>query len=76
MNLAKIKCMNIHEEIKILLVKECKSMARVLRELREKGIKMPLSNNISSKFRNGTIRFSEVFNILDHLGYKITITKK
>ena len=68
--------MNIHEEIKILLVKECKSMAKVLRELEAQGIKMPLPSNISSKFRNDTIRFSEVFNILDNLGYKITITRK
>lgn len=67
---------NIHEEIKVLLVREGTSMAKTLKAIEKKGIKMPLPSNISAKFRNGTIRFNEVFNILDHLGYKITITRK
>ena len=67
---------NIHEEVKILLWRNNLSMRKLAIKLRELGINVPANSGLSNKFNNKTIRFDEVQNILDYLGYEIIIKEK
>ena len=67
---------NLREEIRIILMREGKSMAKTLREMKAQGYKVPFPNNMSIRLKNQTIKFKDAQEILDFLGYQINITKK
>ena len=67
--------MAIYEEIKYLLAKEHTTLTSVANELKlRKYDKLTLSN-LSRKIRNRTIKFEEVREIANTLGYKINFEK-
>ena len=77
LNLKKIQnnFMAIYEEIKYLLAKEHTTLTSVANELKlRKYDKLTLSN-LSRKIRNRTIKFEEVREIANILGYKINFEK-
>jgi hypothetical protein len=68
--------MNIHEELKVLVVRSGTSIAKTLRKMKENGYKVPSPSNFSNKFKKETAKFKEVQEMLDFLGYKLEIMKK
>ncbi len=70
------KIMNIKEEIKILLLKNNMSMRQMVGAMNTKGIDVGSIQNLSNKFRNKTIRFEEVQEILDFLDCEFKIVEK
>lgn len=68
--------LNIHKEIKNLVYDRGTTITKTLNSLREKGIKVPVQNNFSTKCKKGTIKFEEVQQILDYLGYELVIKEK
>lgn len=70
------KKMNIKEEIKILLLKKNMSMRQMAGAMNAKGFDVGSIQNLSNKFRNKTIRFEEVQEILDFLNCELKIVQK
>jgi len=68
--------LNILEELKVLIVRNGTSMTKTLKKMREQGFNVPTANNISTKFKNETVKFKEIQQILDFLGYELVIRKK
>ncbi len=68
--------MNIYEEIKVILVRNGKSMSKVLRKMKEEGHNVPFPSNLSKMFISGSIRFRLVQELLDYLGYEFKIVEK
>ena len=65
--------MNIYEEIKVLLVRNGKSMSKVLQKMKDEGHNVPFPSNLSKMFISGSIRFKLVQELLDYLGYEFKI---
>ena len=63
--------MNVKNEIKSIIAKKAQTLKNVCKLMTEKSNKEILPNNITNKFRRGTIKFNEVQEILDVLGYHI-----
>lgn len=62
--------MGAREEIKALLAKENTTMSKI-------AVKLNMSiNNLSNKLRNKTIKYEEVREIADILGYNIEFVKR
>lgn len=68
--------MNIYEEIKVILVRNGKSMSKVLRKMKAEGRNVPFPSNLSKMFLAGSIRFRLVQELLDYLGYEFKIVEK
>lgn len=68
--------MDIRQELKILLVRECTSMRRIVGKYRNSGYDIPNESTLSSELINKRVRFSTVQDILDILGYELIIKKK
>ncbi len=68
--------MNIYEEIKVLLVRNGKSMSKVLKKMKAEGHNVPFPSNLSKMFLSGSIRFRLVQELLDYLGYEFKIVEK
>ncbi len=68
--------MNIYEEIKVILVRNGKSMSKVLKKMKAEGHKVPFPSNLSKMFLSGSIRFRLVQELLDYLGYEFKIVEK
>lgn len=51
-------------------------MRKILRQMEADGHKIPASSNLSTMFKTETIKYKIIADILDYLGYKITIEKK
>lgn len=68
--------LNIHKEIKMLAYDHGISITKILNTLRARGVRVPMQNNFAAKCRQGNIRFDEVQQILDYLGYKLVIEEK
>ena len=68
--------MNIYEEIKVLLVRNGKSMSKVLKKMKAEGHDVPFPSNLSKMFISKSIRFRLVEELLDYLGYEIKIVEK
>ena len=62
--------MSIREDIKMLLAKNAMTMTKLAEKLSEKGKKTSMKN-ISNKLARKTIKFEEVREILDIIGYDI-----
>lgn len=67
--------MDIKEEIRVLLLRQGLSMRTLIPLLKEEGLDFHSIQNLSSKFRRKTIRFSEVEAILKFLGFELEIKK-
>ncbi len=61
--------MSVREEVKILLLKENKTMVYLAKELGT------TPDNLSHKLSKGTLRFEDVERIAEILGYKIIFMK-
>ena len=67
---------NIKQEIQILLLKNGLSMRKMAEILREKGLDVPKASGLSYRFNQKRVLFETVQQILEHLGYEISIVKK
>lgn len=68
--------MNIREDIKILLLKENMTLVDLAKDLSLRFNKNIIANSISQKLRRNTIKFEDVKDILDCLGYDIKFEKR
>lgn len=68
--------MGIHEKLKALLANEATTMTEISKRLsKEKGRNLTM-NNLSRKLRMKTIKFVEVDEIADLLGYDVDFKKR
>ncbi len=68
--------MKIIAIIKYLLAQECTTMTKIAERM-QKEKHVPLSmNNLSRKLRSDTIKYTEVADIADLLGYDIKFVKR
>ena len=70
------KAMNIKQEIKVLIARKGTTLKKVCEQLTAKAGKFYSYNNISNKLRNGTIKFEEVQEIFEILGYELVYEEK
>lgn len=69
--------LDIYEEVRILLLRSRLSMRKLALKLIAEGYEnIPVAGGLSNKFNKKTIRFEEVQQILDYLGYELVIKKK
>lgn len=68
--------LNIRVELRSLIARKGTSMNKTVHALREAGIISSGPSNMSAKIINKTIKFEEVQQILDYLGYKLVIEEK
>ena len=67
--------MTARENIKILLIKENKTLVALAQILTNKFGKKVTADGLSQKLRKGTMRYDEVEKIAEALGYKINFEK-
>lgn len=67
---------NIKQEIQILLLKNGLPMRKIAEILREKGHNIPKASGLSYRFNQKRVLFETVQEILDYLGYEISIVEK
>jgi hypothetical protein len=67
---------DMKKEIKIALLNVGITSKQLVTQLNEKYNRSPHAPSLSKKLKNNTIRFREVEEIFDVLGYDITITKR
>lgn len=75
-NIIIINMLDIRIELKSLIGRKITSMNKVVNALRDAGIFTTGPSNISAKLKNKTIKFEEVQQILDYLGYELVIKEK
>ena len=68
--------MDIYEEVRIILLKKGLSVRKLARLMNTLGYKIPKESGLSNKFNSKAIRFEEVQQILDYLGYELIIKEK
>lgn len=68
--------MRIKDEIKSLLAKEAKTMTEIASILYETDNMRSAMSNLSQKLSNNTIKYEEVRQIADLLGYDIQFVKR
>ncbi len=68
--------MDIHQELKILVIKEGTSMRKIVRQNRSKGLDIPNESTLSAELIRKRVRFSTIQDILSVLGYELVIRKK
>ena len=68
--------MSIYEELKSTLAYEATTMTKVAKLLKENKNRNLSMNNLSRKLRTKTIKYEEVRDILDVLGYVIKFVKR
>ncbi|MBR1425531.1 LLM class flavin-dependent oxidoreductase [bacterium] len=67
--------MGIREDIKVMLARRAMTMTKVAQIMTSRGMKMSIKN-LSNKLVNRSVRFEEVREIADILGYKIEFVEK
>ena len=67
---------NLASQIKYLAALEGYTVSKVKEEVNKKFNKSDSNRNLSNKFRNRTIRVSEIKEIFDILGYDLYIHKR
>jgi DNA-binding transcriptional regulator GbsR (MarR family) len=67
--------MEVRNELKSLIAKNATTLKRVCEILTTKKGKSYIGNNITNKLRRKTIKFEEVQDILEVLGYHIEFIK-
>lgn len=68
--------MGIREEIKILITKEARTLTEIASKIYKDKDKRKAVNSLSQKLRLKTIKFEEVREIADMLGYDIEFKKR
>ncbi|MBO6087408.1 LLM class flavin-dependent oxidoreductase [bacterium] len=68
--------MGIYEEIKYLLAKEKVTLTSISQILQKRSYEKLTLSNLSRKIKKQTIKFEEVREIADILGYNIKFEKK
>jgi len=68
--------LDIRQELKILLIKKCTSMSKVVASTKGSNRDIPSESTISTELRTNRIRFQTVQDILDELGYEFAIIEK
>lgn len=68
--------MSIKDEIKSLLAKEAKTMTEIASQLYKSENKRTAMSSLSQKLKNETIKFREIREIADLLGYDIEFKKR
>lgn len=68
--------LDIYNEIRALVYKKGTSLTKMLDELRVKGVSVTEQKNFAYKCRKHTLKFEEVQQILDYLGYELSIKEK
>lgn len=68
--------MPLKEDLKALIIKTGWSMTAVVDKLNEKYDRKTSVQNFSSKLIRGTLKYSEVEEVLEIIGYKIDWSKK
>jgi hypothetical protein len=71
-----VKNLSLKDEIKSLIVKNGMSMSEVIKELNKKYSHDYSLQNFSNKLSRGSIKYKEVEEILDILGYNIAWNKR
>lgn len=69
-----IVSMNIKNEIKVAIARKGTTLKKVCEKLSEQTGKYYSYNNISNKMARGTIKFNEVQEIFNILGYELNYT--
>lgn len=72
----KLETENLASQIKYLAALDGFTVTRVKEEVNKKYQKTDSNRNLSNKFRNKTLRVSELVELLDILGYDIYIHKR
>ncbi len=72
----KLELENLAHQIKYLAALEALTVTKVKEEVNKKYNKKDSNRNLSNKFRNKTIRVSEIAEILDILNYELYVHKK
>ena len=72
----KLETENLASQIKYLAALNGFTVTRVKEEVNKKYQKTDSNRNLSNKFRNKTLRVSELVELLDILGYDIYIHKR
>ena len=68
--------MSIKEDLKILLVKECLTLAKLSKIVSNKTNKKITADSISHKLARSSMKYDEVQEIVEALGYKIKFEKE
>ena len=68
--------LDIKQEIEILLLKKRLSMRKIVALMKEAGYDIPQQSTVSTAFNNKRIRFENVQEILEFLGYELRIHEK
>lgn len=72
----KLETDNLASQIKYLAALDGYTVTKVKEEVNKKYQKTDSNRNLSNKFRNKTLRVSELVELLDILGYDIYILKR
>lgn len=69
--------MSVNKEIRILMLQECLTIAKLTKLINEKyGKRLYTADGLSKKLRNNTLKFNEVEIIADVLNYDISFKKR
>lgn len=68
--------LDIKEEIQIILLKNGLSMRKLVKKMSEKGLPTTSISGFSKMLKTKSIKFEKVQEILEFLGYELTIKKK
>lgn len=68
--------MGIKDDIKSIIVKSGKTMSEVVELINQKYSRQDTVQNLSNKLTRGTIKYSEVLEIAEVLGYAIKWVKE
>jgi hypothetical protein len=72
----KLETNNLRNQLKSLAIEERMSLTRLKILINEKYDKTDTLENLANKLRNKTIKATEMFEMLDILGYDIILRKK
>lgn len=68
--------MALRDDLKAAIVKSGRTMKSVIEELNQKNGRQDSLQNLSGKMSRGTLRYTEVEEILDLIGYDIVWQKR
>ena len=68
--------MDIKKEVKVIVAREGTTLTAVASRLYKTKSSRNALNLLSQKLRNNTVKFNEINDILDFLGYELKILKK
>lgn len=67
---------SVREDLKILLVKECLTIAKLAKIVSQKTNKKITADSLSHKLMRSSMKYDELQEIVEALGYKIKFEKK